>query len=307
MTDKNELEGIVLEHNGALGDMLLAWAAFFSISSHFRNVPRFFRTRPAHAPFFAALDAAACPAKLSGELDGLYAASSWPVSLERILVVRPGLSSRPDVPRDPRFFFLPGVVPDRFDPPRELYRQALAARGIPWREDWLAAFRKRFGRHTPRGDTVLLFPGAGHIKKTWPLERFQDLAGRLAATGREPVFVLGPAEVERGMSCRPWPCRVPDSLTELMTDLRAARTVVGADCGPMHLAGMLGTPGAALFGPTSPRQWAPIGMRIVRADMPCAPCAQITSGDFAPDCPTPPPCLAGITVDRVLTELDGIT
>lgn len=306
MTDKNELTGIVFEHNGALGDMLLAWPAFFSISERFRNIPQCFRTRPAHAPFLAALDAAPCPPELSRELDGLYAAASWPRALERVLVVRPGLSTRPDVPRDPRFLFLPGVSPGRFDPPHVLYREALAARGIAWREDWISAFRARFGTNVRQGRAVLLFPGAGHVKKTWPMARFRELAGRLARDGFDPVFVTGPAETERGLRCDPWPCRIPGDLAALMALLKTARGVVGADCGPMHLAGLLGTPGAALFGPTSARQWGPCGMRIVSADLPCSPCVQVTSGDFAPDCPTPPPCLAGISVDRVRAELQGI-
>ncbi|MFZ5813054.1 MAG: glycosyltransferase family 9 protein [Thermodesulfobacteriota bacterium] len=306
MTDKKELTGIVFEHNGALGDMLLAWPAFFSVSARYPHVPRLFRTRPAHAPFPAALDAAPCPPGLSRELDGLYAAASWPPALDRVLVVRPGLCTRPEVPRDPRFLFLPGVSPGRFDPPHVLYREALAERGIPWRGDWISAFRARFGASAPEGRTVLLVPGAGHVKKTWPMERFRELAGRLARDGFDPVFLLGPAEVERGLDCGPWPCRVPGDLAALMTLLKTARAVVGADCGPMHLAGLLGTPGAALFGPTSACQWGPAGMRIVSADPSCSPCVQVTSGDFAPACPTPPPCLAGIAVDRVLAELRGI-
>jgi hypothetical protein len=76
-------------------------------------------------------------------------------------VVRPGLSVRPDVPRDPRFLFLPGVSPGRFDPPHVLYRQALAERGTAWREDWIAAFRTRFGAFAPGGREVLLFPAPG--------------------------------------------------------------------------------------------------------------------------------------------------
>ena len=55
----------------------------------------------------------------------------------------------------------------------------------------------------------------------------------------------------------------------------------------MHLAGLLGVPGVSIFGPTSSRQWGPTGMHVVQAGLPCAPCAQVTSGDFAPDCPVP--------------------
>ncbi|NDY57147.1 glycosyltransferase family 9 protein [Desulfovibrio sulfodismutans] len=306
MTDKNDFGRIVFEHNGALGDMLAAWPAAFSLCAHFRTVSHFFRTRPGHAPFFAALGAAPCPPLLCRELDALYGAPRWPGSLADTLVVRPGLFRRPDIPDDPRFLFLSGVVPGRFDPPSALYREALAARGIPWRDDWLAVFRDRFGGRTPSAGmgkpgppAVLLFPGAGHVKKTWPMDNFLRLAGMLAKSGLEPIFVLGPAEVERGVDVGPWPRRVPDSLEELMALLRPAWAVLGADCGPMHLAGLLGVPGVSVFGPTSPRQWAPEGMAVVTADMPCSPCVQVTSGDFAPGCPVSPPCLTGVSVERV--------
>jgi hypothetical protein len=354
MTDKNDFGRIVFEHNGALGDMLAAWPAALSLFAHFRTASHFFRTRPGHAPFFAALGAAPCPSLLCRELDALYGAPGWPVALADTLVVRPGLFRRPDVPDDPRFLFLPGVAPGRFDPPRDLYREALAGLGIPWRDDWLAVFRDRLGgrrpsaaalgrataiaSHAPNGligaiglsdpastvgpadpagavgtagmagmeqgpPAVLLFPGAGHVKKTWPMTHFLRLAGMLAKSGFEPVFVLGPAELERGVACGPWPRLAPENLMDLMAAMRQARAVLGADCGPMHLAGLLGVPGVSVFGPTSPRQWGPVGMAVVTADMPCSPCVTVTSGEFAPECPVPPPCLADVSVERAYAAL----
>jgi hypothetical protein len=328
MTDKNDFGRIIFEHHGALGDMLAAWPAALALFSHFRRMPHYFRTRPAHAPFFAALGASPCPPDLRRELDGLYGASGWPDALGDVLVVRPGLSRRPEVPDDPRFRYLPGVIPGRFDPPRDLYREALADLGIPWQGDWLAVFRDRLGGYgapavsgrektaaadqadgpgmagNQAPDTILLFPGAGHVKKTWPMKNYLDVAGLLAKAGSNPVFVLGPAELERGLDCGPWPRRTPESLNELMALLRSARAVLGADCGPMHLAGLLGVPGVSIFGPTSSRQWGPTGMHVVQAGLPCAPCAQVTSGDFAPECPVPPPCLTGVTVERVRETLN---
>ncbi len=366
MTDKTDFSRIVFEHNGALGDMLAAWPAALTLFHTFCHVPCLFRTRPAHAPFFAALGAAACPPRIGQALDALYGADRWPPDLAETLVVRPGLFRRPDVPDDPRFLFLPGVVPGRLEPPHALYREALAARGIPWRDDWLAVFRDRLGGRTPsaalgrdsaiaahpfRGamktigpvgpvapggtvgtagtggpvgtvgpvgtaDTVgtvgtqrpdppavLLFPGAGHVKKTWPLAHFQRVASMLAKTGLEPVFMLGPAEVERGVDVGPWPRLAPENLMDLMAAMRHARAVLGADCGPMHLAGLMGIPGVSVFGPTSPRQWGPLGMAVVTADMPCSPCVQVTSGHFAPDCPVPPPCLTGVGVEQAFAAL----
>src|SRR5690606_32048570 len=49
----------------------------------------------------------------------------------------------------------------------------------------------------PQGpDHVGLVPGAGGRIKCWPLERFLELGRRIAARGRIPVFLLGPAEAD---------------------------------------------------------------------------------------------------------------
>lgn len=38
-----------------------------------------------------------------------------------------------------------------------------------------------------------------------------------------------------------------------------ARMFIGADTGPAHLAAQLGIPTIALFGPTDPAIWSPLG------------------------------------------------
>jgi ADP-heptose:LPS heptosyltransferase len=49
--------------------------------------------------------------------------------------------------------------------------------------------------------------------------------------------------------------------------LSLARAAVGNDSGPTHLAAVVGCPTVALFGPTDPAVWAPVGshVRIVGA------------------------------------------
>jgi hypothetical protein len=62
-----------------------------------------------------------------------------------------------------------------------------------------------------------------------------------------------------------------DNLEELAAMLCGARAFVGADSGPAHLAAQLGVPTLALFGPTDPAIWAPIGPRV-RVLSPATPC-----------------------------------
>lgn len=298
----NPPDKIVLEHAGALGDFLLAWPTLAAVARHFAARPVHFAVRPAHAHWLAPL-ATPCPPGLRRALDARYGAAAWPRELEGVLVVRPGLAKRPEIPASPFFWFLRGLREGNPASPRELYRDALAARGIPALDDPEGLFRRHFGGHDPRGGAALLFAGAGHKDKAWPLASLEALARGLEKRGVAPVFVLGPAELERGV--RPGVGRVlrPASLAELSEAIRAARFVVGPDCGPMHLAGLHGVPGLALFGPTAPRQWAPPGLTVLTAALPCAPCVAMTAGDFAPGCPRPLPCLAGIEVGTVLDRL----
>ena len=52
------------------------------------------------------------------------------------------------------------------------------------------------------------------------------------------------------------------SLDELAGVVRAARVFVGCDSGPTHLAAQMGVSTAALFGPTDPGTWGPVGARV---------------------------------------------
>jgi ADP-heptose:LPS heptosyltransferase len=56
--------------------------------------------------------------------------------------------------------------------------------------------------------------------------------------------------------------RFIESLDTLADTIRPARLFVGADTGPTHLAAALGVPTVALFGPTDPDRWGPIGPSV---------------------------------------------
>lgn len=146
---------------------------------------------------------------------------------------------------------------------------------------------------------ALLFPGAGHPAKAWPLVQYLELAQRLPELGLAPVFVLGPAEIERGMDAGGYPRVHPGSLAALTGLLNRAALVVGNDSGPLHLSGMLGRPSVGLFGPSSRRQWGPPGVAALARDLPCRPCTRTTAGL---DCPEPV-CLAELDVETVLAAV----
>jgi heptosyltransferase III len=114
---------------------------------------------------------------------------------------------------------------------------------------------------------VLLFPGSGSQQKNWPAENFATLASALPPPLRALV-VLGPAEgtieprfIARGIA------RLRDQPLGTVAGLaRLAAGFVGNDSGASHLAAAAGAPGVAIFGPTDPDRWRPLGrVRVVRA------------------------------------------
>jgi ADP-heptose:LPS heptosyltransferase len=66
-------------------------------------------------------------------------------------------------------------------------------------------------------------------------------------------------------------------LGELVALINRSALVVCNDSGPMHIAGVLNIPTIALFGPSDPHIWAPVGERNITlacAPMECMPCDQ---------------------------------
>jgi heptosyltransferase III len=111
-----------------------------------------------------------------------------------------------------------------------------------------------------RGGSAVIHPFAGSPKKRWPLERFQELAQRLAR--RMPFeWCAGPEDELPG-------ARRFEDLYELACWLATARIYIGNDSGPTHLAAAVGTPVVALFGPSDPAVWAPRGAHVTIAAAP---------------------------------------
>lgn len=110
---------------------------------------------------------------------------------------------------------------------------------------------------------LAVHPGSGGKRKCWPARRFAELVVRLHA----PVLLVeGPADSE---VCRVFAEALPTSvplaratdvpLSRLAALLTESRGYIGSDSGVSHLAGALGVPTVAIFGPTDPAVWAPRG------------------------------------------------
>lgn len=164
-------------------------------------------------------------------------------------------------------------------------------------EEWLASADRQLGP----GDWVGLNPGAAFgPAKRWPLSRFAAVGDRLARTTGAQVAILGgPSErpsAEAVAAAMRHPARVlagQTSLADLVGVLARVRVLVTNDSGPMHVASALGTPVAAVFGPTDPGETAPVGRaRLLSEPVHCAPCGLRA-------CPIDHRCMTRVAAERV--------
>jgi len=120
---------------------------------------------------------------------------------------------------------------------------------------------------------VVIQPGSGGSQKRCHLDNFLAVAKELVSKGIEVIFLLGPAESEqfsdatikkiRSVACGRAAKYLTDlSLTGVLGLLSCADGFVGNDSGITHLAAALGVKTIAVFGPTNPDVYRPIGPAV---------------------------------------------
>jgi ADP-heptose:LPS heptosyltransferase len=128
------------------------------------------------------------------------------------------------------------------------------------------------------GPILAVAPAANWVGKTWPLERFSQVAMRLlgphGAMGGGRLMVIGGPEdkkVARGLKDVVARNRFIDltggvDLLTAFACLKHVRLFIGNDSGAMHLAAAAGVPTLGLFGPSDEQLYAPWGpnARVVR-------------------------------------------
>lgn len=154
---------------------------------------------------------------------------------------------------------------------------------------------------------IVLHPGARWASKLWPAASWARLAEWLSRDRRFQVAMTGSRADQPLVAEITGKTRAPilnlagrTSLVELAGVLRRAQLAVTTDTGVMHLAAALGTPVAALFGPTAPWRTGPFGEghQVMRLGLPCSPC-------FKRQCPEPR-CLNDLTPEVVRAACENI-
>jgi len=141
----------------------------------------------------------------------------------------------------------------------------------------------RIAAALPGPAPVVLHPGtsARTPHKRWRPEGYAAVARALSADGVPCVVSFGPGEraaasaVVRASGGAARLAPETRDLPDLAALLGAARLLVGADTGPLHLASLAGTPVVQLQGPTDPVEnepWEGTPWRRVRVPVACSPC-----------------------------------
>jgi lipopolysaccharide heptosyltransferase II len=155
----------------------------------------------------------------------------------------------------------------------------------------------------------------GRPIKQWDPQRFAEVARRLVTAVDATIILTGSAGdralVDLVKQQLP-PARMVDvaghvDLLTLAGILERLDLLITGDTGPMHLAAAVRTPVVAVFGPSDPVRYGPRGPndRVVRVDLPCAPCNRIR---LPPErCVGHiPDCLALVTTDSVFTAARSV-
>jgi heptosyltransferase-2 len=153
-------------------------------------------------------------------------------------------------------------------------------------------------------DSLRIAIGAGAsygAAKCWPPDRFAELANRLHAETEVEVILFGTraeapvsSAIAAGMHRPPIDLTGKTAINDLPALLSQCHLFIGNDSGAMHVAGAVGLPVVAVFGPTDPFGTAPVTPRcsIIQERPYCSPC-------FLRRCPTDHRCMTRVTPDMV--------
>ena len=119
---------------------------------------------------------------------------------------------------------------------------------------------------------VAIHPGSGSAGKCWPAHNFTVVVEHLIRRCIPVLLLAGPADTERvrnmlghlAPQLASGMLKVLENapLLEVADCLQQCRGYLGNDSGITHLAAMLGVPTLALFGPTDPLIWRPVGPSV---------------------------------------------
>jgi ADP-heptose:LPS heptosyltransferase len=104
------------------------------------------------------------------------------------------------------------------------------------------------------GRYCVLHPFASAPDKTWPADRFCEVARYLKLWNITPVFLAAPGDDTSAFAAHRV---VQGSLQDAKAVISKAAVFIGNDSGPAHMAAAFGVPSVVLFGNSNPAIWGP--------------------------------------------------
>jgi ADP-heptose:LPS heptosyltransferase len=155
---------------------------------------------------------------------------------------------------------------------------------------------------------VLCHIASSQPKKEWPVRHWAAFY-RLAAQAGYPLILNtggGPREqalLDELRRLIPGAPALSPALVRatFLAVLKRARVFISGDTGPLHFAAGLGVPTIALFGPSLPGRWAPVGEQHQVLTGSLCSCGNVSV------CQSANHCLAAITPKQVFTCLQNLS
>ncbi|MEW6735191.1 MAG: glycosyltransferase family 9 protein [Acidobacteriota bacterium] len=157
---------------------------------------------------------------------------------------------------------------------------------------------------------AVVHPAAAFPSKQWEAARFARAIEHLYEQHQLPAIVVVAAHEAAIGEAVVSQTRCPVTsfqdldLSQLMALIARASLFLGNDSGPAHIATAFGKPVVVIYGSSNAQVWHPwskVAYRLLRAELPCAPCPGYTCREF-PE----PECIKRVYVNEVITALDQL-
>lgn len=328
MNINNTVQKLLIWHQGALGDLLLAGPALAAISRHYSRARITALGHPERWGLFALSlpldevwdsgEAQWAPLFSDGPLPSQIRERLARFQLALVFSPRPptSLQTRLHLAGIPAVHWLPSFPETGVEAVAALQARHLAGLGLHYVP---APFKLEVGLRQDEelpelpgpGPWLAVAPGSGQVRKNWPLDHYYEVSRALGwEYNLGVVWLTGPAEgamlpyLEALAKAQGQVLLANRPLAQVARVLSRCWLYLGNDSGLTHLAAAVGGPDVlGLFGPTDPRIWAPLGPRVRTLSAPCpqAPCA----AGRTITCPEPH-CLRALSPEAVLAAAASI-
>lgn len=156
----------------------------------------------------------------------------------------------------------------------------------------------------PNDLLIGLAPGAKSLIKRWPKESYAKLADMLAQTYNAKIILLGSnderqlsEDIKSSMKNEAILASGKTTIPQLVSLMKRLNLLITNDSAALHIASLLGVPQVAIFGPTDPKKYGPLGRNdaVVQKKLRCSPCE-------VAQCSKDLECMAGISPEEVFAQ-----